>query len=69
MSENNLNKSLHCDLMLFPYIMQTIFLQQDNAISCHQYSLTELLDFHALNYVLTYMHVLFLRYYEAHTKY
>ena len=49
--------------------MQTNFLQEDNAIFHHQQSLKELLDFHDLNYILTYMHVLFFQHYEAHTKY
>ena len=52
--------------MLSPEVMQTISLQQDNAIFHHQESLRELLDFHALNYVLTCIHVLFLQYYEVY---
>ena len=34
--------------------MQTVFLQQDNAIFYHQSSSKELLEFYVLSYVLTY---------------
>ena len=49
--------------------MQTNFLQKDDGTFYHQKSLRELLDFHTLNYVLTYMHVLFLWYCKAHIRY
>ena len=63
MSEDILNnKNLHHDLMLLYKIKQTIFLQKDNVFK-------ELFGFHALNYVLKYMHVLFLQYIKVHIRY
>ena len=49
--------------------MYAIFLLQDNVIFHHQQSLKELLDFHTFHHNLTYMHVLFFQYYEAHIRY
>ena len=54
--------------MLFFLVMQALFLQQDNAVFQHQQSLRELLDFHALNYILTCMHVVFLQHFKVHVK-
>ena len=70
MHENNLNnKNLRYYYQLFLLAMQANFSLQDNAIFYRQQSLKELPGSHVLNYVLTYMHVLFFHYYEAHTEY
>ena len=56
MCENNLNSKNPHDYCLFLIlIMQTNFLLQDNAIFHRQQSVTELLDFQELNYILTFI--------------
>ena len=43
------NKNLQHDLMFFLKVMETAFLQQDNAIFYHYKSVKQLLDFYGLN--------------------